>query len=210
MSHEFRPDITIKHPHLRTGKSGRGVLGRWGPNQALDTIVTRRIPNIDRNAKKDAIKQKEKGGWETTPNIQKTQKSGLQVALMFRQEDQVWSIPGKFLDAATVDTMSRVNQGQRLTGELPSIESELDQDRARLAVRENFELEGVPEGKVEYFTDLFDEIFKKSAQTLVYRGYSDDPRNTNESWVETSAWHVHCPAELCDAVRFFLFFCDFQ
>lgn len=96
--------------------------------------------------------------------------------------------------------MSRVNQGQRLTGELPSIESELDQDRARLAVRENFELVGVPEGKMEYFTDLFDEIFKKSAQTLVYRGYSDDPRNTNEAWVETSAWHVHCPAELCDAL----------
>ena len=46
MSHESRPDITMKHPHLRTGKSGRGVLGHWGPNQALDTIVTRRIPNV--------------------------------------------------------------------------------------------------------------------------------------------------------------------
>ena len=28
--------------------------------------------------------------------------------------------------------------------------------------------------------------------------YSDDPRNTNEAWVETSAWHVHCPADQAD------------
>jgi hypothetical protein len=194
ISHEGRPDITIKHPYLRTGKCGRGSLGRWGPNHAIDTIVTRRIPTVDRQAKKDAKKD--------STAIEKThmQKSGLQVALQFRRDDQLWSIPGRFLTDSDVRIMSRVSQGQRLTGELPSVESEKDLDRARLSVRENFELEGVPDGKVEYFTDLFDEIFKKSAQTLVYRGYSDDPRNTNESWVETSAWHVHCPAELCNAL----------
>lgn len=33
------------------------------------------------------------------------------------------------------------------------------------------------------------------------RGYSDDPRNTNDAWIETSAWHVHCPAELADELE---------
>ena len=30
----------------------------------------------------------------------------------------------------------------------------------------------------------------------VYRGYIDDPRNTDNAWTETTAFHFHCPAQV--------------
>ena len=37
----------MQNPYGRTGMTGRGLLGRWGPNEAVDYIVTRykRMPN---------------------------------------------------------------------------------------------------------------------------------------------------------------------
>ncbi len=63
-------DLTKRFPELQTGRTGRGKLGRWGPNHAIDIIVTRRVPPSS------------------------STKSGLQVRLMFREEDQRWAIPG--------------------------------------------------------------------------------------------------------------------
>lgn len=63
-------DLTKRFPELRTGRNGRGKLGRWGPNHAIDIIVTRRVPPSS------------------------STKSGLQVRLTFREEDQRWAIPG--------------------------------------------------------------------------------------------------------------------
>ena len=180
MSRDGRPNIVLRFPELRTGKAGRGLLGKWGPNHAIDTIVTRRR-QLDRKQK----------AAET-----ESHKSGLQVALIFRTEDQVWAIPGKFPHADDLASMSTLGPGVKMTGDLPSSLSEQQDDQARLAVRRVFELEGIPAEKLHEYKDVFDELFKKSSQTLVYRGYSDDPRNTDDAWVETSAWHVHCPAEL--------------
>ena len=112
--------------------------------------------------------------------------------------------------------------------QLPPPDSTDKNDIARRAVRDIFELEGIPPGKVsstlictqiftfvfeylslghellvsvisissyhyihwlrlaeqvEFYRDVFDEIFKNSSQELVYRGYSDDPRNTDNAWV---------------------------
>ena len=30
----------------------------------------------------------------------------------------------------------------------------------------------------------------------VYRGYVDDPRNTDNAWMETTAMHFHCEQEM--------------
>ena len=43
--------------------------------------------------------------------------------------------------------------------------------------------------------DLFSEM------NLVYRGYVDDPRNTDHAWIETSAFHIHLPQTLSLPVR---------
>ena len=56
----------------RTGLAGRGKLGRWGPNQAARSIVTRRHP-----------------------------KSGaLEMVAVRRKDTSEWSIPGGMVNAA--------------------------------------------------------------------------------------------------------------
>jgi len=123
--------------------------------------------------------------------------SGLQVAVCWREEDQCWAIPGQFASQHNVNIMAHVRKGDQMTGDLPSKDSKQERDQARLVVRKIFELEGLDGPEVaERNSELLDEVFKKSSQTLIYRGISDDPRNTDEAWVETSAWHVHCPSLL--------------
>ena len=45
------------------------------------------------------------------------------------------------------------------------------------------------------FSALSDELFASGGE-VVYRGYVDDPRNTDNAWMETAAMHFHCSAEL--------------
>ena len=44
------------------------------------------------------------------------------------------------------------------------------------------------------FEQLSARLF--SSGQVVYRGYVDDPRNTDKSWMETTAIHFHCDAEM--------------
>ena len=41
-----------------------------------------------------------------------------------------------------------------------------------------------------------EELFADADRKVVYRGYVDDPRNTDNAWVETTAYHLHCEREL--------------
>jgi len=65
------------NPHGRTGISGRGYLGRWGPNHAADPIVTR---------------------WKKDPSSNETvQIKGhpvLQFVAILRGDCKEWAIPG--------------------------------------------------------------------------------------------------------------------
>eukprot|EP01043_Picozoa_sp_COSAG02_P010313 COSAG02_NODE_360_length_23829_cov_107.112769_8_plen_1933_part_00 len=172
-----RPDIKRQYPEFSTGRLGRGFLGRWGPNQAIDTIVTRRV--------------EQDVGSDGGATLQ------LQVRLTYREEDDMWAIPGKFTTNEQLKCLSSLPTGSRLFGQSDGgHENHGADDVVRYAVREVFELEAVSDGKAHDYKDVFEEVFKRSEQTLIYRGYSDDPRNTDEAWVETSVWHVHAPQEL--------------
>jgi ADP-ribose pyrophosphatase len=46
------------------------------------------------------------------------------------------------------------------------------------------------EEKKEQFNKLKRELFENG--TVLYRGYVDDPRNTDNAWMETTAMHFHC------------------
>ena len=39
---------------------------------------------------------------------------------------------------------------------------------------------------------LLNKLFEGADSKVVYRGYVDDPRNTDHSWMETCAFHFHC------------------
>jgi citrate synthase len=43
-------------------------------------------------------------------------------------------------------------------------------------------------------SDLFDELFENHYIGTVHRGYVDDARNTDNSWLETTAHHWHIPS----------------
>jgi ADP-ribose pyrophosphatase len=36
---------------------------------------------------------------------------------------------------------------------------------------------------------------------MVYNGYVDDPRNTDNSWMETTAYHFHCWGDLANTFK---------
>lgn len=115
------------NPHGRTGMKGRGLLGKWGANQAADPIV----PQIDENGV-------------------------LHFVLIQREDSGIWAIPGGMVDAQ--EGVSR------------TLKRELGEEA--LVKDEN----GVPK----------DTSFDLDHPTWVYRGYVDDPRNTDNSWMETS------------------------
>jgi len=46
------------------------------------------------------------------------------------------------------------------------------------------------------FEEMLDTLFKKDNGHVVYSGYVDDPRNTDNAWMETVAMHFHCPEML--------------
>ena len=50
------------NPLGRTGLTGRGLLGKWGPNHAADPIVTRFHPQTGQ-LQMVAIKRKDTGDW---------------------------------------------------------------------------------------------------------------------------------------------------
>jgi ADP-ribose diphosphatase len=121
------------NPQGRTGITGRGLLGKWGPNYAADPIITR----INKN-------------------------SGVVEMLAIQRKDNgQWAIPGGMVDKGEEVSRTLSRELQEETGVTLNMEK----------------------GK------------------MIYRGYVDDPRNTDHAWMETTAKHLHLPAELSEKMN---------
>jgi|GEM_PF-591558 len=115
------------NPKGRTGITGRGSLWKWGPNAAVDPIITRLNPQ-----------------------------TGLHEMLAVQGEkDPLWRIPGVILWNG---------------------ETSFQALKRRLGVK------------------IGQEISMEGAIRL-YRGYVDDPRNTDNAWLETEVYHLNLPYE---------------
>ncbi|UJR33818.1 hypothetical protein I4U23_021242 [Adineta vaga] len=123
-----------KNPQGRTGLSGRGLLGRWGPNHAADPVVTRWAKD-----------QKEKI---------------LEIILINRKDSGDLALPGGMVDSgeSTFEAVKR-----------EFIEEALNSDT-----------DGAKQ---------LDKLFQKVDS--IYKGYIDDPRNTDNSWMESEALNMH-------------------
>ena len=178
VSHEgaFRFDEQNRplNPRGRTGMSDRGLLGKWGCNHAADPVVTRWHP---------------------------TDKRRLQMVAIKRRDVEMWGLPGGMVD---------------------------DNEQVSAAVRREFTEEAGnisdPEERAQ-FTSMCDALFAKgevvyrgyvpnpnpnpspnpspspSPNQVVYRGYVDEPRNTDHAWIETSVFHMHCPPEVAKMLK---------
>lgn len=81
---EYQVDATNRPLNIRgrTGVSGRGVLGKWGPNHAADPIVTRW-----------------KHGEHGEPlKSERTGKYILEFVCIQRTDTGIWAIPGGMVD----------------------------------------------------------------------------------------------------------------
>ncbi|GLH07134.1 Tetraspanin [Gryllus bimaculatus] len=138
------------NPVGRTGLSGRGLLGRWGPNHAADPIVTR----WKRKGSRDVIIHP------------KSQKKILQLVAILRGDSGEWAVPGGMVDPGEEvdDTLKR----EFLEEACNSLEKS---------------------DSLEEHKEIIDSFFDNGE--VVYEGYVDDPRNTDNAWVETVAMHFH-------------------
>lgn len=145
-----------RNPVGRTGIIGRGHLGRWGPNHAADSIITR---------------------WKKYDNKKKmldlvSKKPILQFVSIQRKDTQEWAIPGGMREANEVVQQTLVRE---FSEEALSIELKFDKTN-QIVVEKSV-------------SQKFKEFFNKG--TLIYKGYVDDPRNTDNSWMETIVFNFH-------------------
>jgi len=94
----------------------------------------------------------------------------LQIVAIKRADTGEWALPGGMVDPGESVSVAVRREFTEEAGNIPS-----------------------EEGRA---------IFKKHAENLfksgevAYTGYVDDPRNTDCAWMETTAYHFHCNAEL--------------
>lgn len=140
------------NPHGRTGITGRGLLGRWGPNHAADPIITR--------WKRDSEGRKVLHPGSKNPI--------LQFVSIKRKDCGEWAIPGGMVDPGErVSVTLRREFGEEALNALQKTKEQ----------RETLK---------QQITELFN-----SPSFQVYKGYVDDPRNTDNAWMETVAVNYH-------------------
>ena len=154
VSHEGEYQVSEGRPlnvKGRTGLSGRGVLGKWGPNHAADPIVTR----WRRDGEGEVVRDHQSG------------KKVLEFVSIQRKDTGEWAIPGGMVDP----------------GEKVSVTVK------REFMEEALDSTGTGKDKLDSLSGMVDEFFAGGEE--VYKGYVDDPRNTDNAWMETVAFSFH-------------------
>ncbi len=144
------------NPMGKTGVTGRGALGLWGPNHAADSIVTR--PGANGATEVLLIQRKDTGQWALPGGMVEDEKDVFNVALKELAEEALVlgsSTGAKELHRKTIDS------------------------------------------KVEELKQF--QCFQGAKNT--FKGVVDDPRNTDNAWMETEAWSVHLGPEEAAALR---------
>ena len=140
------------NPCGRTGITGRGRLGRFGPNHAADPIVSR-------------FKRDENDEICVDDNGNKI----LEVVLIKRKDNGEWAIPG-----GMVETGDTVNE---------TLAKEFGEEALA-------QLEMEPVKRAETKKEI-NNLFSKAGGVHIYSGYVDDPRNTDNAWMETVVKNFH-------------------
>ena len=172
---------------------GRGLLGKWGPNHAADPIVTRFHPetgvlqlvaNYPPSASSSPNPDPHPSPTPTptptpTPN---------QVAIL-RADVQRWALPGGMVEAGQGISATIRRDFEAEVGDHDDPEEKATMSRLLDAL-----FAGIDDD--EGLGGHHHLVSRRLAPRLVYRGYVDDPRNTDNAWIETSACLFHCTEEL--------------
>lgn len=182
---KFDENNLPKNPMGRTGMWGPGLLGKNGPNQAADPIFTRwrkitMMPFI--KATYIFIKHvfttiPEKNLIVLANDVYKATHymlPCLEMIVIQRKDTKEWAIPGGMVEAG--QTVSQ------------TLRNEINQEACN-----NMEPDKA--------SKEIDNILDKNKGKIIYRGYVDDPRNTDTRWMETTAVNYHCTGKLANAIK---------
>lgn len=135
------------NPVGRTGITGRGQLGKWGPNHAADPIMMTRKPD------------------------------GIYFVSIQRRDNGEWALPGGMVEVGdNVSITLKKEFGEEAMNTLKMTPEEQEVTKKQL-----------------------DKVFK--SPILVYKGYVDDPRNTDNSWMETVAMLIVVDKSVADTFK---------
>ncbi|CAF0994732.1 unnamed protein product, partial [Brachionus calyciflorus] len=154
----FKPhmnELVPMNPVGRTGMIGRGRLFRWGPNHAADPIVTRWKRDSEGQIKTDPI----------------TDKGILEFVAIQRKHTEEWAIPGGMRDP-----------GEKIA---KTLSREFKEEALNLNNNKDLEFNKFQRivSHTTNYVKLIDDFFKGGIE--IYKGYMDDPRNTDNAWMET-------------------------
>jgi ADP-ribose pyrophosphatase len=132
------------NPVGKTGITGRGQLGKWGPNHAADPIMMTRKAD------------------------------GIYFVSIMRKDTGNWGLPGGMVEVGdNVSVTLRNEFGEEAMNTLEMTLPEKERTKKML-----------------------EKVF--SGAKLVYKGYVDDPRNTDNAWMETVAMLIEVDPVLAD------------
>ena len=188
---EFDENNLPVNPIGRTGMYGPGLLGKNGPNQTADPIFTRWAPFTVKPLIQAIKNIRSLFTFSITcahifvvfGTILKELLlliPHLQMIAIQRSDTKDWAIPGGMVEAG--QTVSQ------------TLRNEINEEACNNMDPKNASKE-------------IDVIFEKNTNddgsigNIVYRGYVDDPRNTDSRWLETTAVHFHCSGKLAKAIK---------
>jgi len=173
------------NPRGRTGISGRGLLGKWGPNhvRAQDTARARtrglrrslalrpharhHLPALRPPAAQaaDPIVVRRKPIVPGAVSHETADIAGgvlFQMVAIQRRDTEQWAIPGGMVDDGELISETLRREFTEEAGALADLHDQADLE------------------------DALDEVFSDGRE--IYRGYVDDPRNTDNAWMETTVY----------------------
>nr|XP_042901467.1 transient receptor potential cation channel subfamily M member 2 [Parasteatoda tepidariorum] len=158
-----------QNPMGRTGLRGRGALPRWGPNHYIHIILTRF--------------QKAREAFLST--------KGLEFVVLWTEKRYHLSIPGGFVSGEHRYEVIRSMFKNQFIGNIVWTESS-----AVIKFFRDCIIPPPPKVELAESNESFPSIADseenlKITHEVVYKGYMDDPCNTDHAWKEVELWHIH-------------------
>ena len=152
------------NPRGRTGLADRGKLGKWGPNHAGDAVVTR---HVRRAANGGGGGGGSGGGGGAAGGVRTSLADGgvlvLEMVAIKRKDTGEWALPGGMQDPGEIAMQTLIREFKEEAGNVATPEEQAQFDAAA------------------------EDLFAVGNGRTVYKGYVDDPRNTDHAWMETVA-----------------------
>lgn len=173
-----------------TGITGRGLLGRWGPNHAADPLVTRykTKPDADEHLAEVEVPTSTAPGapkkrlWCVLNN--ETKLPVLECVCIKRAGEAgrgEWALPGGMVDPGEVVSLTV----RREFGEEALAGCSAEERR-----------------KIDELFQVSEDDVQRGCSEVLYKGYVDDPRNTDNAWMETVVFHFHDAGDTLQGVNF--------